>query len=73
MLRVVRRYADLIGPAKLRQWEGTVYEAWAWGRLHDGRPREALELIGQRLRRQPFSLKCWRILGRCLVGVMRGV
>ena len=73
MLRVVRRYADLIGPAKLRQWEGTVYEAWAWGRLHDGRPREALELIGQRLRRQPFSLNCWRILGRCLVGVMRGV
>lgn len=72
MLRVVRRYADLLGPAKLRQWEGTVYEAWAWGRLHDGRPREAFELIGQRLRRQPFSLRCWRILGRCLVSVMRG-
>lgn len=59
MLRVVRRYRDLLGRRGLRKWEAVVYRQWAAGHLGDGRPRAALPYAWQRIRRQPYSAEGW--------------
>ena len=55
MLTVVRRHADLLGPAGVARWEATVYREWAARQLGDGRPAAALPPAWHRLLRQPWS------------------
>jgi hypothetical protein len=66
MLRVVHRYASVLGPTHLREWELSTYRRWAGQHLSDGRPAEALRPAVQRLKRQPLSVEGWYILGKCL-------
>jgi glycosyltransferase involved in cell wall biosynthesis len=66
MLRVIHRYADLLGPRHVRKWEASTYRQWAGQLLSDGRPAAALQPAVQRLRRRPLSVEGWYILGKCL-------
>jgi glycosyltransferase involved in cell wall biosynthesis len=71
MLRVVHRHAGMLGPRHLREWEVSTYRRWAGQLLSDGRPAAALRPAVQRLRRRPFSVEGWYILGKCLARCCR--
>ncbi len=62
MLRVVRRNANLLGPAGLRYWEAHTFGRWAGNHLAQGRARDAVKYAFARLRLQPLSTEAWRIL-----------
>jgi len=62
MLRVVRRYGNLLGPAGLREEEADVFRNWAAGHLGQGEMRAALRPAWNRLLRQPWSPQAWWIV-----------
>jgi glycosyltransferase involved in cell wall biosynthesis len=55
MLRVVRRYPDILSSAEMRRWEAYVYRRWASVHLADGDGRRALSPGLRRLVREPWS------------------
>ena len=65
MLRVVRRYRDLLGPRGVRAHESRVFRRWAAGHLGRSSPGEALAPAWDRLVRQPGSIEAWWIFLRC--------
>ncbi|MGI6415823.1 MAG: glycosyltransferase family 2 protein [Thermoguttaceae bacterium] len=67
MLRVVHRYADVLGPSGVRDWESRVYRRWAGERLSSGQPALAVKPALRRLHYQPASLEAWWVLGKSLL------
>jgi glycosyltransferase involved in cell wall biosynthesis len=67
MLRVIRRYADMLGRSGLRMWEAHVYRHWAAGHLGAGEARQALAPAWQRWRREWWSPQANWILFKTLM------
>ncbi len=66
MLRVLDRYAPLLGRWHLRGWQAEIYRDWAAGHLGDGEPRRAVAPAWARLLRQPWSPQAWWIVAKAL-------
>ena len=62
MLRVVGRYAELLGPRGVRTQEAIIFRRWAAGHLGEAHPRNALAPAWKRLKLQPLSAQAWWIL-----------
>lgn len=73
MLQVVREHAGLLGRGGLRRWHAREYRVWAAGRVADGRPGAALVPACKRLRYEPFSLRGWWMLAKCMALACGGV
>lgn len=69
MLRVIRRYADLLGPCGRRRWEVDLFRRWAGAHLSFGRPAAAVRPACKRLRYQPASLEAWWVIFKALARV----
>ena len=67
MLKVARRYRDLLGRCGLRCWEAHIFKRWAGNHLVQGRPRSALPYAWRRLQLQPFSPEAWWIVLKSIV------
>ncbi len=67
MLRVVRRYRDLLDPSDFWAWETELFWLWAAAHLQNGNPHAARHPAWNRLRRQPLSPIAWWVLGKSLV------
>jgi glycosyltransferase involved in cell wall biosynthesis len=62
MVRVVRRYTDLLGKHGVRYWEAETFRKWAARYLGGGHPRAALVPAWNRLLREPWSPEGWWVL-----------
>lgn len=68
MLKVINRYADLLGPAGLRAQIALVHKRWASEHLFQGRSAKAFPHALQRLWLQPFSIQAWWIVVKAATG-----
>ena len=71
MLKVVRRYAALLGARETRKQEAIVYRRWAGCHLARGTPRSAITPAARRLAIQPTSLQAWWVMCKSLVRSVR--
>jgi len=62
MLRVVHKYAHLLGPQGVREQEATIYRRWAGEYLAGGGAAAAVRPAWRRLAREPLALEAWWIL-----------
>src|SRR5271157_1943147 len=62
MIKVLRRYADLLDRRDLNELEARVFRGWAGSHLAEGRPKSALRPAIRRLVRQPASPEGWLVL-----------
>ena len=66
MLKVVHRYAALLGEKGVREQEALIYRRWAGGHLERGKPRSAIGPAARRLAVQPASSQAWWIMCKSL-------
>ena len=66
MLKVVHRYAALLGARGVREQEKVVYRSWAGRHLAGGKPRSAIGPAARRLAIQPASPQAWWIMCKSL-------
>ena len=66
MLGVVHKYADLLGPSGVRQWEAKIYRGWAAQHLSNGAASFAILPALRRLWRQPYSPEAWWIVTKTM-------
>jgi len=66
MLKVVHRYAALLGPKGVREQEEVIYRSWAGRHLSGEKPRSAIAPAARRLAIQPSSPQAWWIVCKSL-------
>ena len=66
MLKVVHRYAGLLGAKEVREQEAVIYRRWAGRHLDEGKPRSAIAPAVRRLGIQPVSPEGWWIMCKSL-------
>ena len=66
MLKVVHRYAALLGPKGVREQEEVIYRSWAGRHLAGEKPRSAIAPAARRLAIQPASPQAWWIVCKSL-------
>jgi glycosyltransferase involved in cell wall biosynthesis len=66
MLKVVHRYAALLGAKGVREQEAVIYRRWAGHHLAGGKPRSAVGPAARRLATQPVSPQAWWIMCKSL-------
>ena len=66
MLKVVHRYAALLGAKGVREQEEVVYRSWAGRHLAAGKPQSAIVPAARRLAIQPASPQAWWIMCKSL-------
>jgi glycosyltransferase involved in cell wall biosynthesis len=66
MLKVVHRYAALLGSKGVREQVEVIYHNWAGRHLAGGKPRSAIGPAARRLAIQPASPQAWWILFKSL-------
>jgi glycosyltransferase involved in cell wall biosynthesis len=71
MMRVVHRYAELLGPRGVRRWEEELFRRWAASYLGRGQPRAALRPASKRLLRNALSAEGWWVLLKSGLGACR--
>jgi glycosyltransferase involved in cell wall biosynthesis len=70
MLKVVHRYATLLGAKGVRAQEAVTYCKWAGRHLDGGKPRSAISPAARRLAIQPASPQAWWIMCKSLARSM---
>ena len=73
MLKVVDRYAALLGPAGVKEQEALVYRRWAATYLFQEQPAKALPHALHRSRLQPTSVEGWWIVFKSAASMVPGV
>jgi glycosyltransferase involved in cell wall biosynthesis len=71
MLKVVHRYAALLGTKGVREQEEIIYRSWAGRHLAGGKPRSAIGPAARRLSIQPASPQAWWIMCKSLARSIR--
>ena len=66
MLKVVHRYAALLGAKGVREKEAVIYRRWAGRHLAEGKPRSAIGPAARRVAFQPASPQAWWIMCKSL-------
>jgi glycosyltransferase involved in cell wall biosynthesis len=66
MLKVVHRYAALLGAKGVCEQEAVIYRSWAGRHLAGGKPRSAIGPAARRVAIQPASPQAWRIMCKSL-------
>jgi glycosyltransferase involved in cell wall biosynthesis len=66
MLKVVHRYAGLLGAKGVREQVEVIYRSWAGRHLAGGKPRSAIAPAARRLAIQPASPQAWWIMCKSL-------
>lgn len=66
MLKVVHRYAVLLGANGVREQEAAIYRRWAGRHLAGGKPRSAIRPAARRVAFQPASPQAWWIMCKSL-------
>jgi glycosyltransferase involved in cell wall biosynthesis len=66
MLKVVHRYAALLGAKGVREQEAVIHRRWAGHHLAGGKPRSAIGPAARRLAIQPASPQAWWIMCKSL-------
>jgi len=66
MIKVVNRYAALLGTSGVHEQEAIVYRRWAGVHLARGNPRSAIVPAARRLAIQPASAQAWWIMCKSL-------
>jgi hypothetical protein len=66
MLKVVHRYAALLGAKGVCEHEAVIYRGWAGRHLAGGKPRSAIVPAARRVAIQPASPQAWWIMCKSL-------
>jgi glycosyltransferase involved in cell wall biosynthesis len=73
MLRVIRRYAHLLGDRGLKEWEANLFRRWAGAHLSFGRPASALRPACKRVQYHPTSVEAWWVFFKSAGAVAAGL